>query len=88
MCDIELIAKAPYVKGYPTHPTSYSDYMRQKRLVNGLTQTDISILFNVYTSTIDKWERGVTEPNHFNKKQIIKFLGKDPLSKQQINLKK
>jgi len=79
ICDIELTAKAPKRKGYPINPTTYAEYMRQSRLDHRLTQYDMSQIFKVYTSTIDKWERGVTEPNEFNKNQIIEFLGFDPI---------
>ena len=80
ICEIELTAKAPKGKGYPAHPTTYAEYMRQSRLDHQLTQYDMSQIFKVYTSTIDKWERGVTEPNEFNKNQIIEFLGYDPIT--------
>jgi len=87
VCDIELNAPAPYKKGYPTHPTTYGEYMRQTRMDYGFTQKDIAEILNVYTSTIDKWERGVAIPNKINQNQIIHFLGYDPLEKLNTNFK-
>ena len=55
--------------------------MRQERMNSGFTQTDLAIIFEVYTSTIDKWERGESTPNEYNKNQIIEFLGFDPMQK-------
>ena len=79
ICELELTAKVPHKKGYPTHPKTYGDYMRQLRLDCNLTQHDLSLTLNVYKSTIDKWERGITKPNNYNKYQIIKFLGFNPI---------
>jgi DNA-binding transcriptional regulator YiaG len=79
ICELELLALAPNKKGYPTHPKSYGDYMRKMRLDCKLTQKDLSLILKVYTSTIDKWERGVTKPNNYNKNQIIQFLGFNPI---------
>ncbi len=53
--------------------------MRQARLDDKLTQSDLSLILKVYKSTIDKWERGDTTPNKYNTNQIIEFLGYDPL---------
>ena len=68
ICELELKAKAPSKKGYPTHPKTYGDFMKQARLDCRLTQKDLSLTLNVYKSTIDKWERGITKPNNYNKK--------------------
>lgn len=69
----------PLKKGYPSLPTSYGDYLKQARLDIGYTQFELSLELEVFKSTIDKWERGVTEPNTFNKQKIIQFLGFDPI---------
>ena len=37
--------------------------------------------FEVYKSTIDKWERGTCNPNEENQQKIIEFLGYDPIQK-------
>ena len=79
VCDIEFTAKAPKKKGYPTNPVGYGEHMRKERLELRLTQYDLAQIFKVYKSTIDKWERGITEPNEYNKNQIIEFLGFDPI---------
>lgn len=55
--------------------------MRRERLDNQLTQSELAKELKVYKSTIDKWERKITIPNANNKKQIIKFLGYDPIKK-------
>jgi len=81
ICTINLTAKSPPKKGYPAKPESYGEYMRQERMESSFTQTDLAIIFEVYTSTIDKWERGVTQPNEYNTNQIIEFLGYDPIQK-------
>jgi DNA-binding transcriptional regulator YiaG len=55
--------------------------MRQVRMEFHFTQSDLAIIFGVSISTIDKWERGVTQPNEYNTNQIIEFLGYDPIQK-------
>jgi len=58
--------------------------LKQARLDIGYTQFELSLELGVYTSTIDKWERGVCEPKGINKKNIIQFLGYDPITKELI----
>lgn len=58
--------------------------MRQERMEYDFTQSDLATIFGVYKSTIDKWERGVAQPNEFNTNQIIEFLGYDPIQKVTI----
>lgn len=86
ICTLELTSLAPHKKGYPLTPTTYGHYLRQARLNKGLTQWQMGLELDVYTSTIDKWERGRTQPNYINKQKIITFLGYDPISKNNINL--
>jgi len=79
------MASAPQPKGYPINPISYGDYLRCKRMESNFTQSDLATILGVYKSTIDKWERGIIKPNKYNKKQIINFLGYDPI-KQTISI--
>ena len=81
ICTVNLTAQTPHKKGYPLKPESYSDFLKQARLDNCLTQFELSLELSVYSSTIDKWERGATEPNTINKQKIIEFLGYDPMQK-------
>ena len=76
------MAKAPLRKGYPVNPTSYGNYLKQTRLDCCLTRLELGLELEVYESAIDKWERGVVEPNSLNKQKIIQFLGYDPMKKQ------
>lgn len=71
----------PPKEGYSQNPTSYGDYLKQARLDYGMTQGELALELEVYTSTIDKWERGDTEPNYINKQKVIQFLGYDPMLK-------
>jgi ribosome-binding protein aMBF1 (putative translation factor) len=79
ICEIELTAKAPKPKGYPTQPKTYGDYLKQVRLDTGLTQFELALELDVFTSTIDKWERQRIMPNTKSRKKIITFLGYDPM---------
>lgn len=81
ICTINLRAPAPFRKGYTAKPESYGIYMRQERIGSDFTQSDLALIFGVCTPTIDKWERGIAEPNEYNKNQIIEFLGYDPIQK-------
>ena len=81
ICTIELTAQAPPKKGYPLVPQSYGDYIKQFRLDYGYTQFEMAMEFEVYKSTIDKWERGTCNPNEENQQKIIEFLGYDPIQK-------
>jgi len=73
ICTINLSARAPYKKGYPLKPITYGDYLKQARLDIGYTQFELSLELGVYTSTIDKWERGICEPKGKNKKILYNF---------------
>ncbi len=71
----------PPKRGYPLVPSRYGDFLKQARLDNCLTRFELGLELEVYESTIDKWERGETEPNNTNKEKIIDFLGYDPIKK-------
>jgi len=76
---MDLIASAPPKKGCPLKPSTYGDFLKQARLKYSLTRFEMGMELEVYESTIDKWERGATEPNIKNKQKIIQFLGYDPM---------
>jgi len=86
ICTLELTADAPLKKGYPTQPTSYGDYLKQARLDSSTTRFELGLELEVYESTIEKWEKSITEPNSKNKQKIIQFLGYDPMQNNNINL--
>jgi len=79
ICTINLKAPAPPKKGFPIYPLTFGDYLKRKRLEEGLTQTQVADELKVYTSTIDKWERMRIKPNKKSKEKIIQFLGFDPM---------
>lgn len=81
ICTIDLTAIAPSKKGYPLVLSRYGDFLKQARLDNCLTRFELGLELEVYESTIEKWERGATEPNSDNKQKIIQFLGYNPLQK-------
>ena len=81
ICTIDLTAPAPLKKGYPINPTNYGEHLRKIRMDLNLTQRELATILEVYTSSIDKWERGETEPNIKNRQKIIEFLGYDPMQK-------
>ncbi|WP_430411310.1 helix-turn-helix domain-containing protein [Kordia sp.] len=57
---------------------TYGDYLKQARMDIGYTMVELAMELVVYKSTIDKWERGLTQPNYINKQKIIEFFGFDP----------
>ncbi len=71
----------PLKKGYPHHPSTYGEYLKQIRLDNGLTRLELALELDVYESAIEKWERGKAIPNSENKQKIINYLGYDPMQK-------
>jgi len=79
ICTLELQAQLQPRKGYPLVPKSIVDYLKQYRLDKRLTRFELANKLNVYESTIDKWERGVTKPNKENKQRIIRLLGYNPM---------
>jgi ribosome-binding protein aMBF1 (putative translation factor) len=81
ICEIELTANVPKPKGYPKSPTTYGDYLKQARLDKRITQPELAQELNVFTSTIDKWERQKIKPNTKNKEKIIAFLGYNPIER-------
>jgi len=85
ICELELTASAPHKKGYPLNPSTYGEFLKCARLDNKLTRLELALIFEVYESTIDKWERGITIPNSENKQKIIKYLGYDPMQTSITN---
>ena len=78
ICEIELFANAPKPKGYPTNPQTYGEHLKKARFDLDLTQGELARILEVYTSTIDKWERQKIKPNINNREGIISFLGYYP----------
>ena len=74
ICTIELIAKAPPKKGYPVNPTIYGEHLRKARMDLKLTQKELAIMLEVYTSTINKWERRGVTPKGNNRIKIIEIM--------------
>lgn len=86
ICTLELTASWQHSKDHPSQLSHYGEYLRKARLDLNLTQRELALILEVYTSTIDKWERLGMMPQEHNQIKIIEFLGFDPMKKQN-NLK-
>ena len=79
ICTLELQANSLPRKGYPSELNHYGAVIRRARMDLNLTQKELATILEVYTSTIDKWERQRTVPNKISKIKIKEFLGYDPI---------
>ena len=82
ICTLELQAFWQPSKGYPSQPSRYGEYLRKARLDLNLTQRELALILEVYTSTIDKWERQGMIPQECNRIKIKEFLGYDLLEEK------
>jgi transcriptional regulator with XRE-family HTH domain len=78
ICEIQLIAQKPKPSGYNVNPVTIGDYLKQYRLENGYTTSEIALELEVFQSTIYKWEANLSNPQGNNLQKIIKFMGYDP----------
>jgi DNA-binding transcriptional regulator YiaG len=69
----------PKPDGYPKELKTIGDGMRTRRLDLELEQKDIAHIFSVSLDTITNWELNRHTPGIWLGKEIIAFLGYDPL---------
>lgn len=85
ICEIELIASW-LPKSYPVTATTFGEYIQQYRHVYGYTARRLAQELDVYESTIQKWEYGISQPQPKNIKKIIQFMGYDPRLFNPLNI--
>jgi transcriptional regulator with XRE-family HTH domain len=49
--------------------------LREKRIAQGMTQTEVALKCDVTLMTYQLWERGVGDPNEQNKKKLEAVFG-------------
>lgn len=67
-------------KPYDFEPKTLGEHLRKRRLILGLTQTEVAKLFNTSLETILNWEKGYKKPKIFQIPILIDFLGYDPIN--------
>ena len=55
----------------------FGEFIRKKRRLLGMNQTDFGALFGISKEAISKWELGATSPAIETARQILKILGAD-----------
>ena len=58
-----------------TDDMSFGDFLRKKRRLLGLNQTDLAEMVGVQQTTISMWELGITSPPIETAREIIRRLG-------------
>lgn len=76
--DVQLIAKKPISKAYPSALLTLGDHIRKKRLDLNLLQTDVASIIHVDEMTIVGWELNHCQPLTRHIPKIIDFLGYIP----------
>jgi len=75
-------------RGYNINPVTIGDYLKQYRLENGYTTSEIALELEVFQSTIYKWEDNLSKPQGTNLNKIIEFMGYDQMIQNKIKIKK
>lgn len=70
-----LIAERPAPSGFPEHPQTLGEYIKQHRLKNNLLQKDMAKVFRVNEMTITNWEHNHNEIQTRHLPRVIDFLG-------------
>ena len=65
-------------RGYNINPVTLGDYLKQFRLENGYTTSEMALELEVFQSTLYKWEANLSKPQGNNLQKIIEFMGYDP----------
>ena len=65
---------------------TWGDHIKTRRLDLKLTKRQLSLKFHVDDTTIYLWERNKVSPSLAQIPKIIEFLGRDPFTKEIINL--
>ena len=58
-----------------TPDMEFGEFMRKKRRLMGLSQTDLGEMLGIDQHTVSKWERGISSPPFDNAKYIAFRLG-------------
>jgi DNA-binding XRE family transcriptional regulator len=73
-----LVAERPAPSGFPEHPQTLGEYIKQHRLRNNLLQKDLAKTFKVNETTITNWENNHNEIQTRYLPKVIDFLGFTP----------
>jgi len=71
-------------RGYNINPVTLGDYLKQFRLENGYTTSEMALELEVFQSTLYKWEANLSKPQGNNLQKIIEFMGYDPRISNKI----
>jgi DNA-binding XRE family transcriptional regulator len=69
------------INRYPTNPKTIGEFLRQKRIQEEWTQSQMAEKLGVCLTTIVKWERNVSMPPERLRARIVAYLGFDPEQK-------
>ena len=76
ICDVELIAELPRnCEGYPENPQTISDFLRKKRIDEGLTKGEICEALEIDYRTLKRWEESWIQPRLDNRRKLLDYLG-------------
>ena len=68
ICNIQLIAEIPRnYEGYPENPETISDFLRKKRIDEGLTKGEMCEALDTDYRTLKSWEENWIQPQHKNR---------------------
>ncbi|WP_036841305.1 helix-turn-helix transcriptional regulator [Polaribacter sp. Hel_I_88] len=87
ICEIQLTAQKPKPRGYNINPVTLGDYLKQYRLENGYTTSELALELEVFQSTVYKWEANLSKPQGNNLNKIIEFMGYDPRIHKSLKTK-
>jgi predicted transcriptional regulator len=70
----ELKAELPKPVGYPYHPITLGDWLKKKRIDEGLACWEVNQQLGVFDSTRYDWENNITMPLHKNREKLRNYL--------------
>ena len=74
ICDIELSVEAPKSEDYPHDPQTLGDFLRKKRIDEGIERHQICEDLGIAFSTLQRWEENWIQPQLKNRRKLKKYL--------------
>ncbi len=81
ICEIELSALAPVNKYLPETLNTLGDFLKEKRVLDGIPIEVMCIELNIVSSTLHRWENSKSKLRPTSRAKIINYLGYDPTLK-------
>lgn len=76
---LQLVAKKPFHKDYPTELRTLGDHLRKVRLDRGLSQPQVGKILGAVPDTVTCWELNRNKPTAKFARRILRFIEVVPI---------